>query len=213
MSGVGKVVLLAALGAAGWWGWKQGYVAPLLARLGLGGGSVAGGLPPQPQSGSGQAGGLQPSAYAPGENANTWEAVLIRNASDCQPWAWANRQWAASIMKVESGGQLSSARGGAGEIGLYQVKPGTAAQMYSAGYTRYPATEATLGTEAGGVYFGTAYMQYLSGIRSDREWITKAYNGGPGFEGLGADYIAARVQYLAKVGEAFNDLYGQGRAV
>jgi len=203
MSAAAKIILLAGAGGALWWGAKKGYLSALL------GGSVS------PGGGSSQAGGkppFWPSSSPADIPLNQWEAILVREAANCSEWSKANRKWTAAIMKVESGYQGSAARGSAGEIGLMQVKPDTAAQMYANGYTHFIPNEATLATDAGGVYFGTAYLEYLSRIHPQRDWITKAYNGGPGFEGLGDAYVKAREQYLNEVTKTYENLYPNGRS-
>lgn len=195
--GASGLILLAALAGGGYYAYRAGYLDKLFAAAG----NAAGG--------SGNTGGnVFTPASSPTVGKNEWEQVLFDNWQYVQPWARANYQWVAAMIQQESGSQGSRARGGAGEIGLMQVKPGTAQEMVNRGYGQFQATEAAMGSDAGGVYFGTAYLQYLSGIKSDRAWVTKAYNGGPGWESLSDSYKAAREAYLAGVTAKYKALYG-----
>lgn len=137
---------------------------------------------------------------------NRFVALIVNNPTDCHPWAWDNMAVTSAIIQVESGGN-PGAVGSAGEVGIMQVKPATAEQMAGAGYTRYPPTPDTLATIRGGLYFGTAYLQWLSETHRDAdwEWIVQAYNGGPGFEAQSASYVAARRAYLTKIQAAMMD--------
>lgn len=189
------VILLAATAGGAFWAYRSGMFAQLLGSV-----SAAAG-------GQGDGSVFTP-ASTPAQGANQWEQVLLDNWKYVQPWARTNYKWVAAMIQQESGSQGSRARGGAGEIGLMQVKPGTAQEMVNRGYGQFQATDAAMGTDAGGVYFGTAYLQYLSGIKSDRAWVTKAYNGGPGWESLSDSYKAAREAYLANVTAKYKALYG-----
>ncbi|QYZ71220.1 transglycosylase SLT domain-containing protein [Neotabrizicola shimadae] len=196
----------------GWWAWQNGKLDGLLERLGLAGTSS-----PAPTTGKDSKdddNSVSPWWPISSDNlpsvggGNPWESVLRRNWAVVSPWAKANYGWVAAMIKQESGSQGSAARGSAGEVGLMQVKPGTALDLYSRlGYRQFPATTEALATDAGGIYFGTSYLQYLSTIRADRAWITKAYNGGPGWEGLSDSYRAARETYYSEVLDKFRILY------
>lgn len=197
------LAIFGGLGVGAWWAYKRGAFAGILGEAGAvsGGGSA-----PAPENA-----GFQPGRpVTPG---NQWEKVLLDNWGFVQPWARQNLQWVAAIIKQESGSQGSSARGSAGEIGLMQVKPATAEWMARAGWRELQPTSAVLGTDAGGVYFGTAFLDYLARTGKGRDWITKAYNGGPGFEELGASYVAAREAYLRGVAGQYAGLYGSGKVV
>lgn len=189
------LILVAALAGGGYWAYRSGKLASLL-------GSVA------TATGGQGAGSVFTPASAPAQGANQWEQVLLDNWEYVLPWARANFQWVAAMIQQESGSMGSRALGSAGEIGLMQVKPGTAQEMVNRGYGQFLPTAAVMATDAGGVYFGTAYLQYLSTIKSDRAWITQAYNGGPGWESLSDSYKAARAAYLAGVTAKFKALYG-----
>lgn len=134
--------------------------------------------------------------------------ILEDNDMSLSTWAADNLPWVAAILMTENYGLDPAARGSAGEVGLMQVKPGTAQQMFDAGYSRYQPTEAALATVQGGLYFGTSYLDWLSRRSPDRDWITKAYNGGPGFASLSAAYVAERERYLLRVKSNFARLGG-----
>lgn len=205
--GAGRLVVAGGIAVGGWWAWKAGKLDGLLQRLGIKAGTATG-IPEDDEDNTSPWWPISSGNLPSLGSGNQWEAVLRRNWSVVSPWAKANYGWVAAMIRQESGSQGSAARGGAGEIGLMQVKPGTALDLYNRlGYRQFQATEATLATDAGGIYFGTAYLQYLSTIRADRAWITKAYNGGPGWEGLGDSYKAAREAYYAEVLDKFRNLY------
>lgn len=203
-----RIILLFAVAGGVFAAYRYGYLDEIAAKLGLP--AQGGALPKVPEHDDPLIPVVDDDDDGDKDAMNQWEERLVRQQYYVSPWAWTNRRWAAAIMKTESGSIGPGAVGSAGEIGLYQVKPGTAEQMYREGYTRFPATAATLKTEAGGIYFGTAYMDYLSKINSNRDWITKAYNGGPGWEGLGASYRGAREEYLRKVYANYDALYLKG---
>ncbi|NOR63022.1 MAG: transglycosylase SLT domain-containing protein [Rhodobacteraceae bacterium] len=145
--------------------------------------------------------------------ANPFVRMLRENEYDLNPWSTQNLYWVAAICNQENRGRNPEARGSAGEIGVMQVKPSTAADLVRWGYTKYPATEEILSTVNGGLYFGTAYLEYLSKKNADRAWITKAYNGGPGFASLSADYVRAREAYLEGVERKYLAIRGVERRV
>lgn len=199
--GAGRLVILAALGGAGFLAWRGGYVQPYLAKLGIGVDSTGSGTD------AGEMYGPWQPASSPVTAPNRYEQLLRNNWSHVHQWARDNVQWVAAMIQQESGGNVT-ARGGAGEIGLMQVKPATATWMRDIGYGALAPTEAVLATEAGGIYYGTAFLQYLSKLGHDRAWIIKAYNGGPGWEGLGDAYKRARETYYSEVAAKQSQLYG-----
>lgn len=200
--GAGGLIIAAALVGGGYWAYKQGYLDKLFAAAG------------NAATGSGNTGGnVFVPASSPAVAPNQWEQKLRDNWAYVSPWARANVQWVAALMRQESGTQGSAARGSAGEVGLMQVKTTTAEEMRNRGYGQLAPTSAVLGTDAGGIYFGTAYLDYLSGIKSDRAWITKAYNGGPGWESLTETYKAAREAYYKAVSAQYSGLYAAGSVV
>lgn len=199
--GTSGLIIAAALVGGGYWAYRQGYLDRFFAAAG------------NDNKGSGIFGDLFVPASAPVIAPNQWEQKLRDNWAYVSPWARANVQWVAALIRQESGTLGSAARGSAGEIGLMQVKPGTAEELRNRGYGQLAPTAAVMGTDAGGVYFGTAYLHYLSTIKSDRAWITKAYNGGPGWEGLSDSYKAAREAYYTAVAAQYSGLYAAGSVV
>lgn len=198
--GAGRIIVAGAIVGGGFYAYKAGYLDSLFAAKSA---PVGGGQ-------GGQLNGPFLPASQPATGLNRWEQVLLDNWAYVSPWARSNVKWVAAMIKQESGTQGSAARGGAGEVGLMQVKPATAVEMKNRGYGELAATVEVLGTDRGGVYFGCAYLQYLSGINPDRAWITKAYNGGPGWGQLGSAYQAARERYYTEVLAKFNSMYGGG---
>lgn len=197
-----RLVLAFALVGGGVAAYRMGYLNKWIADAGLTP------VQPQPQGPLPAAEILPVLGNEEYISVNQWEAVLRRNWSDVHPWAQANHQWVAAQMKQESGGLGASAVSSAGALGVLQVLPATALQMFNSGYDKYPGTASALHTEAGGVYFGTAYLQYLSRINSSRAWITKAYFGGPGWEGKGPNYRKQCEDYFTAVNAQYSRLYG-----
>lgn len=206
MSGA-KLVLVLAMGGGLFASYRYGYLNDFLARFGLE--TQTGNVVPGPVPGKGIVPVLGDEETI---TTNQWEALLLRNNLDCSFWAQSNRRWVAGQMKQESGSLGPNAVSSAGALGVLQVMPATASEMYGRGYTKYPATAAVLKTEAGGVYYGTAYMEYLSKINSSRDWITCAYFGGPGWQGKNAVYQKQCTDYLAAVRAQYTALYGKGAA-
>lgn len=144
---------------------------------------------------------------------NAYEGTLRENWSLVSSWAKARPHYAAAIMKTENAGINPVISGDNGTShGIYQVKVATAETCYRAGYTRYPPTRETLLTIEGGVYFGTAEMERLSKYTqgADKAWVVKAYNGGAGWEHMGAQYVRDREGYYAKFLRNLVSLYGGG---
>ena len=186
------------LGGSAFAAWKMGYLDPVIEAV-----------QPAPV-GQGAAAYPSPGASAkpvpvtplPAKiGLNKYEIALVENDLYVSPWAAKNREWVAAIMRTENAGMNPKAVGSAGEIGVMQVKLGTATDLNRWGYNRLPATVENLSTLAGGIYFGTAYLDYIARTYpgKDRAWITKAYNGGPGWEGQSASYQRTREEYFAKV--------------
>lgn len=142
---------------------------------------------------------------------NAYEGTLRENWSLVSAWAKKNVHYAAAIMKTENGAINPVISGDNGTShGIYQVKVATAETCYRAGYTRYPPTKAALLTIEGGVYFGTAEMERLSKYAqgADRAWVVKAFNGGAGWEHMGAKYASDREGYYKKFVRNLTALYG-----
>lgn len=140
---------------------------------------------------------------------NVYEAMLRSNMSNVSAWAQRNIGWASAICKVENGARNPRISGDNGTShGVLQVKVATAETCARAGYNKFAPTKQSLLTYEGGIYFGTAEMERLSGINPSLDWIIQAYNGGAGFMQMPAKYIADRGKYLVKVKKAFTSLYG-----
>jgi len=196
-----KLAIL-ALAGAGFYAWQQGWLD------GVAGAALAG-----------QGEGQQASAAAPQGGAlealnpiriSEYEALLVKHDMELQPWSRANRKWVAAMIRTESGGLGPTALSDKGAAGLLQVMPGTAKDVYDMGYSRYLPTQSVLMTEAGGIYYGSAYLQYLAEFNRDRDWITRAYYGGPGWEKEGPNYRAQTAAYLRKVRRNYQ--LNEGRA-
>jgi hypothetical protein len=209
------VVLLAALAGAGWWAYQQGHLDPLLERFGSDGpvrvadpvrGSVAGGM-----------GGVSPVLATIGSGVtradlSKEQRLLWDNTDVLSDWARLNPNWTAAMIWQESRGNPKAVgpRTKWGHaLGLMQVLPGTAQQMYDAGFQRFQPTRAVLLTARGSIYFGTAYLQHLSTLNADREWITKAYHGGPYGEAKGL-WGPKTQNYLVKVKGHYQALTDEG---
>lgn len=104
---------------------------------------------------------------------------------------------AVAIMFVESGSSFDfNARAdrlatrrepdGRTSYGLMQVLLPTAQDLYKKGYKAFPATSGILKTQEGGVYFGLAYIDWLTknfrSLLPTKEDIIRAYNGGAGWK-------------------------------
>ncbi len=123
------------------------------------------------------------------------------------PWARSNKTWVAAMMWQESRGN-PKATSHAGARGLMQVVDGTMEWMYNRGYREFPADPKTLYRPEVSIYFGTAFLQYLSTLSSNRDWITRAYNAGPGGQRKDGSWPAETVDYLAKIKQRHNLLKG-----
>lgn len=168
---------------AGYWAYQNGHLDGLIEQIKP---LVAGIMP----NGAGVAEQAAPATPAPifapavasvvdqGQLTKS-EIVLQRNMADVQPWARANLDWVAAMMWAESDGN-TNAVSHRGARGVLQVMPGTQDDLYRWGWKKYPPDHNMLHSENIGVYYGTAYMEHLSKTSSDREWITRAYNAGPG---------------------------------
>lgn len=136
------------------------------------------------------------------------ESLLWRYNGDVQPWAKRNRLWVAAMMWQESRGN-PDAVSSAGAMGLMQVMPGTMRDLHRWGWRKYDAEPALLHLPNVGIYFGTAYLEYLTRRGRDREWMTKAYNAGPG-GGDDGSWPAETVDYLARITAHFNEISAAG---
>lgn len=140
---------------------------------------------------------------------NKYEGMLRSNSYYVSSWARQNMGWAAAIASVENSAMNPTISGDNGTShGVYQVKVATAETCYRAGYTHLSPTRENLMTYEGGVYFGTAEMERLAGMGKGLDWTICAYNGGAGWEEMGAKYRADRQEYLGRVKSAYVKLYG-----
>ena len=103
-----------------------------------------------------------PPPWAPSPSLE--QQLIWDNWDEVAGWSRANPNWTAAMMRRESQGQLRAVSA-AGALGAMQVMPPTARQMYNSGYTKYEPTREVLFTIEGALYFGTAYLEYLSEFR------------------------------------------------
>lgn len=180
------IVLIVAAGA-GYFAWSRGYLndylpdfipPPEVAEVSAGDGEA--------QGGSGVIEQMFPASTP--TNVVVHSGDTIEEQLLTEHWLWVsrwstdNRMLTAAIMHVESRGR-PGAISPAGALGLMQVMPTTAGDMYDrVGYTRLEPTRANLLTPQGSIYFGTAYLEYVQSVRNGRnlEWFIRSYNGGPG---------------------------------
>jgi hypothetical protein len=134
------------------------------------------------------------------------EQYLQTHWGEVHPWARANKTWVAAMMWQESRGN-PQATSHADARGLMQVIDGTMQWMYDLGYRKYPVNSQSLYNPAISIYFGTAFLEYLHSIGKGRgrDWITRAYNAGPGGQRGNGTWPAETVNYL-KVIKARNKL-------
>lgn len=184
MNAMGAVIV----GGGVFWAYKNGHLDELLARLLPKGQGVTISPVSSPVSPSGK----------PSGNLTKEEQILLRNWADVQPWARKNAAWVAAMMYQESGGK-NNAVSHKGARGVLQVMPGTQGDIYKWGWRKYPADPNMLHIENIGVYYGTAYLQILSKTSSDKEWITRAYNAGPGGKLTSGKWPRETIDYLAKI--------------
>ena len=184
---VARLIILGGAAYGGWWAYQNGHLDAVIERLGL-------------PFGDGVGQGATPaSAAIPEGNSGIRELDwLTDNIDVVSDWSRRNLIWTAAMMHQESRGK-PGAKSHANARGLMQVIPSTAQQMWNAGNRKFSADPANLYDPRASIYFGTAYLQYLSGIRSDRDWMTRAYNAGPGGQRKDGTWPRETVDYLAKV--------------
>lgn len=204
-----KILPLIVIGGAAFWAYKQGHLAPVLDALNI----------ESPAVEAGQGAEVVPAVAEKPLPAKTgvspYETLLIEHNMWVSGWASQNRELVAAIMRTENEKMDPNAKGPVDEWGLMQVRPGTAQWMADNGYTRLAPTQANLRTEAGGIYFGTAYLEFVARRYpgKNQDWLIRAYNGGPGWEQSGADVAAKTAIYLATVKKNLRrnrEQYGQG---
>lgn len=149
----------------------------------------------------------EPYIAAP-SGTDTGTRLLREHWADVQPWARNNSRWVACLMRQESAFN-TNAVSSAGARGLMQVMSGTMADLHRWGWNKYPAEPQSLHLPNVGIYFGTAYLEYLYRNHSeDRETITRMYNAGPGGQRSNGTWPAETVNYLAQI-RRFNSEYSQ----
>ncbi len=188
-------LFLMALAGGGYWAWQNGHLNTLFPEL-MAQQVEAAPDPvsltepkPEPKPEPAKAVTPQGVVSAPqtglGSVTNEYN-LLSANLEVVQPWASRNLVWVACLMEQESGGRVNitgpkTKYGYA--YGSLQVLLTTAEEIYRDGFTRYQPTKATLLSEKGGIYFGTAYLEMLSRRGRDKTWMAMAYHGGPNGEG------------------------------
>lgn len=190
-----KLIGLALLAGAGWYGWKEGHFDAYLPPEFASPVSVQADPASTP---------ITPASVLASNSITTEENLLRIHDQYVSNYAATVPELTAAMMWQESRGN-PRAISSAGARGLMQVMPPTAKFMYDKGYTRLLPTLSNLVTEEGSIYFGTAYMEYLNSIRGTRnwEWFIRAYNAGPG----GASKIMAGEPYSAKAIKENNGYY------
>ncbi len=213
-----RLLVIAALGGGAWWAYSNGYADTILAALrGSGGAQVAAG------GGEGSAApSAAPAAARASYSGETPEkALLLENLDVVQPWARNNLDWVAALIRQESGGNLSAVSY-QGAQGAMQVMLGTAKDVYAWGWRDFEPTKSVLKTAKGSVYFGTAYLEYLSRrapamlqksrmANTARDWITYAYHGGPDGE-FNGNWGPITRAYLPKIKAHYFKMTGKREA-
>ena len=184
---------LVLIAGAGWFAWSRGWFGDLLPD----GGATVG-----------------PASFRHDEidtlGRTIEERTLLENWLYVQPWARRNLTLTASIMWWERGGAslpntlnpgvkgsviTAGANKGDRAHGMMQVMPKTARWLHDdLGYGLIEPTAENLLTVEGTIYFGTAFLEWLSktGAGKDEEWIIRSYNGGPGHRSLSVGSAAKR---------------------
>ena len=195
-----RLLILAALAGGGYWAYQQGHLDQLIARfMPAGGGSFDVTIPSVLET----LGGRSPVIEANGTGVtygdlSREEKLLWDNADYLSPWSSANLTWTAAMMWQESRGRVT-AKSNKGALGLMQVMPGTATDLFRWGWDDMQPSQDVLLTARGSIYFGTAYLEYLSRKNPDREWMARAYNAGPGGKRSDGTWPSETVKYLAAV--------------
>ncbi len=207
MSGRSNLLPLLLIGGAGWWAWEQGYIGPLVDQVkDLIGGEVSDEAETD-QGDEPEATPVAPAAVVepevvpsgmPGPSNIATLEILREHWVAVQPWARANPIWVAAMMHQESGGR-SNVTSHQNARGILQVLPTTAWETYRAGFRDYDPDN--LYDTRTGIYFGTAFLERVSrwkGIPRARQWITRAYHGGPDGEHTG-HWGPINRQYIASI--------------
>lgn len=195
-----NLLLLGALGAGGYWAYQNGHLDDLIARLD--------GLPGQ--GGDALEAEIETKVSMPMPAGTSKEEALLRDNFDVvSDWSQSNLKWTAAMMWQESRGR-PNAVSSAGALGLMQVMPGTAKDIHRWGWREFSPDRETLLTVRGSIYFGTAYLEYLSRKNNDREWMARAYNAGPGGQRSDGTWPRETVNYLKAVKGRHTQLIQKG---
>ena len=192
-----RVIILGAVAAAGYWAYREGHLDPLLTDSGISRATSPEAMTPAVIGG--QLGeGVEPSRE---------QTILLSNLDVVSDWSLRNLSWTAAMMWAESRGN-PSAESIAGALGAMQVMPGTAADLYEWGWRDFMPTRETLLSMRGSIYFGTAYLDYLSNLSrgGDRDWLTRAYNAGPDGQRADGTWPAETNAYVRAVRGQFLQL-------
>lgn len=213
---VGNLILLGAIGAGGYWAFQNGHLDAVLDRLGL----DAPEAERADNSGlfeTNSADYLQPASMTDAQINKMSELDILKMFwSDVQPWARRNPEWTAAMMKQESMGN-TNATSSAGAKGLMQVMNGTQGDIYRWGWRKYSAEPQLLYEPNVGIYYGTAYLEYLStwnGKTRTKEWMAQAYNAGPGGNDNDTKTWPLETRkYLPKINQYYQEFLAQSGKV
>jgi soluble lytic murein transglycosylase-like protein len=135
----------------------------------------------------------------------------VRNLADAAVRHWGFRVPPEMLVRIawieshfDAGAVRPEPRIGDASAGLMQTLLSTARWLAKdMGYTAFgvPTLETLMGPQES-LYFGGAYLDYLSRYRGERrseEWIVRSYNGGPGHSRAATDaywrkYLAAKAE-------------------
>ena len=193
-----RVLMLAVVAGGGFWAYREGHLQPAFDALGIDVKSPFNVNGAPDKTGIHKANIRNDLAHSAASGRNKEEAFLYDNLDVVEDWALRNITWVAAMMWAESRGN-PNAVSPAGALGLMQVMPATAGDLYKWGYKTYQPTVDNLKSVRGSIYFGTAYLEYLSEKSKDREWIARAYNAGPGGKRSDGTWPRETVKYLVAI--------------
>lgn len=200
-----RVLMLAVVAGGGFWAYKAGHLQPAFDALGI---DVKA---PFDLSGRTDKTNIHKAnirndiAHSDAAGRTKEEAFLYDNIDVVEDWAMRNITWVAAMMWAESRGN-PNAVSPAGAVGLMQVMPGTAQDLYRWGYQTYQPTPENLKSVRGSIYFGTSYLEYLSEKSKDREWIARAYNAGPAGKRSDGTWPRETVKYLVAIKQKYTEI-------
>ncbi len=174
------IVALGLIGAAGYWAYKRGFVVEL------------GEASPDAIEATEAPAVETPPTTDDTENLTKEESLLVKYSAYCSGWSKDHREVTAALMNVESVGREKALgpiikkgmHKGHRAHGCMQVMPITVRDIYDNGYQLFEPTRANLLTYAGGIYFGTAYLEMIGKNFEDPFEVCHAYHGGPGWRRL-----------------------------